>query len=134
MRLVMVVFVLVLVALSSAEVQTSERQPSIEVRHFIAPDYPQMARVARLEGDVKTTVLVGVDGKVRSLTLTSGYPLLRPAVEAVIKEWTFEPPSRVTTTDITIQFRLDCSARVTADFPEIVRISACPPTVETNTD
>ena len=134
MRLVFAIFVLVLVALSSAEVQTSESHPSIEVRHFVAPDYPQMARVARLEGDVKATVTVGSDGSIQSLLLASAYPLLRQPVEGALEHWTFEPPSHVTTTDITIQFRLDCSTRVTADFPKLVKVSACPPTVETNTD
>jgi protein TonB len=55
------------------------------------PEYPQLARAARISGTVQLEGIITVDGHIRSLTVLSGHPLLvRAAVEAV-KRWIYEP-------------------------------------------
>lgn len=115
-----------------AEIHCAPHHSSVEVRHFVAPEYPPLARLARLEGDVRATVTIGVEGTVQLTQVTTAYPLLRPPVERAIREWTFKPPSETTTAEVTVEFRLDCITAVTADLPRLVKISSCPPVIDTN--
>lgn len=132
MRSRMMAVAALLTALAFAQPQSAAPNASIEIRHFVAPQYPEMARLARLEGDVKATLSIGVDGKLRSVQVTSGYPLLRAPVETALREWSFAPLTNITSAQVVVAFRLDCSKPVTVDFPGAVKISACPPVVETN--
>jgi protein TonB len=42
------------------------------------PAYPPLARQARIQGTVRFTAIIGVDGRIQNLTLVSGHPLLVP--------------------------------------------------------
>jgi protein TonB len=55
------------------------------------PTYPPLARQARIQGVVRFTAVIGVDGRIKDLTLVSGHPLLVPAAQAAVKEWRYEP-------------------------------------------
>ena len=53
--------------------------------------YPPLAKQARISGVVRLTVLIGIDGRVKSISLISGHPLLGPATMEAVKEWVYEP-------------------------------------------
>jgi len=55
------------------------------------PQYPPLARQARIQGTVRFNALIGVDGRVANLTLVSGHPLLVPAAQEVVQQWTYQP-------------------------------------------
>jgi periplasmic protein TonB len=55
------------------------------------PAYPPLARQARIQGTVRFTAIIGVDGKIQNLTLVSGHPLLVPAAQAAVKQWVYQP-------------------------------------------
>ncbi len=55
------------------------------------PQYPPLARQARIQGTVRFTALIGVDGRVANLVLISGHPLLVPAAQEAVQQWTYEP-------------------------------------------
>ena len=55
------------------------------------PEYPALARQARVEGEVKLNAVVGKDGSVQNLSVVSGHPLLIPAAIEAVKHWTYEP-------------------------------------------
>jgi len=55
------------------------------------PQYPPLARQARIQGTVRFTAIIGVDGRIQNLTLVSGHPLLVPAAQAAVKEWVYQP-------------------------------------------
>ena len=55
------------------------------------PEYPALARQARVEGVVKLNAVVGKDGSVQNLSVVSGHPLLIPAAIEAVKRWTYEP-------------------------------------------
>ena len=40
---------------------------------------------------MRFTAVVGVDGRVASITLVSGHPLLVPAAQAVVQDYVYEP-------------------------------------------
>ena len=105
---------------------------SLEIRHFVLPEYPALAQLARLEDDVKATIGIRVDGTVQSLEVTSDYALLRKPVETAIKQWTFQPLPAAKTAEVIIKFRMDCTTPVSGDLPKIIKISACPHVMATD--
>lgn len=63
-----------------------------EAAHFrLDPEYPPAARQFRLSGEVVVDVTVGLDGKVESVTVTKGRPILNDAVVRAVKRWSFSP-------------------------------------------
>ncbi len=57
----------------------------------VAPVYPPIAKQARISGVVRLEAVIGRDGRIESLHVTSGHPwLVQAAIEAVGK-WTYQP-------------------------------------------
>jgi periplasmic protein TonB len=59
--------------------------------HRVSPEYPQVARVARVEGRVILQATIGKDGSVQNLRLVSGHPLLVQAAIDAVKQWLYKP-------------------------------------------
>ena len=57
----------------------------------VPPAYPEIARIARVQGMVLITGVVTEDGRVANLTVVSGHPLLIPAALDCVKQWRYEP-------------------------------------------
>jgi TonB family protein len=55
----------------------------------VKPAYPEVARPLRLSGTVKLEVLVTPEGKVRTVQVIGGHPLLVNAATDAAKRWTF---------------------------------------------
>ncbi len=79
--------------------------------HAIAPQYPEVARLAGIEGDVTLRVLVDEDGTIRDIATLSGPPVLARAAVRAVEQWRYAPvlvdghPVGVVTT-VTLAFRL----------------------------
>jgi len=79
--------------------------------HKVDPTYPLEARNQHSEGAVKLEALVGEDGNVHEVTVTSGPPLLAKAAALAVKQWHYQPfqlngrPVSMHN-QITIQFKL----------------------------
>jgi len=73
-----------------------------------APEYPPLARAARISGSGIIDVEVDSLGAVRSVRLVSGHPLLRAASEQAAHKFRFEPDVQVVsrTARLTFVFRL----------------------------
>jgi TonB family protein len=56
-----------------------------------SPVYPAIAKSARIQGTVELAALIGPDGHVQQLTVTSGHPLLRQAALDAVKQWVYQP-------------------------------------------
>jgi len=57
----------------------------------VMPVYPPLARSARIQGVVRFSAIIGVDGRIQNLTLISGHPLLVPAAQAAVSQWVYRP-------------------------------------------
>jgi TonB family protein len=55
------------------------------------PVYPPLAQQARISGVVRLNAIIGKDGTVQNLTVTSGHPLLVPAAMEAVKQWVYAP-------------------------------------------
>jgi len=79
--------------------------------HKVEPIYPSDARTQHMEGAVMLDALVGEDGNVHEVTVTSGPPLLARAAAQAVKQWRYQPfqlngkPVSIHN-QITIQFKL----------------------------
>ena len=77
----------------------------------IEPQYPPLARAARVQGDVVLSAVIDTNGQITNLQLVSGHPMLVPAAIAAVKQWRYKPyllngqPVEVETT-ITVIFSL----------------------------
>jgi periplasmic protein TonB len=77
----------------------------------VNPQYPQLARQARVEGRVILQATIGKDGSVQNLHLISGHPMLVQAAMDAVSQWRYKPyylngdPVEVDTT-INVNFTL----------------------------
>ena len=79
----------------------------------VPPDYPRVAKLARVQGAVRYTAVIGKDGKIRDLKYVSGPAMLAtPDVMRAVSEWEYQPyllnnePVDVIT-EITVNFVLN---------------------------
>jgi protein TonB len=56
-----------------------------------APNYPALARQARIEGTVVIDAVIDVSGNVVEAKVVSGHPLLLAAALEAVRQWKFEP-------------------------------------------
>jgi protein TonB len=77
----------------------------------VPPDYPDIAKQARVQGQVVMKAVIDKNGDIEDLTLVSGHPMLAPAALAAAKQWKYKPyllngqPVKVET-QITVNFSL----------------------------
>jgi protein TonB len=57
----------------------------------IVPEYPPLAKQARVSGTVRLTGVIAKDGTIEQLEVLSGNPLLVPAALAAVKRWLYQP-------------------------------------------
>jgi periplasmic protein TonB len=81
----------------------------------VNPVYPQMAKIARVQGPVVLAAVIGKDGSIQNLhVLSTASPLLNQAAMDAVKEWRYRPyilngePVEVDT-QITVNFTLSGS-------------------------
>jgi protein TonB len=57
----------------------------------VQPNYPPLARQARIQGSVVLTAEISKDGSIENLRLVSGHPMLAPAAIEAVKQWKYKP-------------------------------------------
>lgn len=55
------------------------------------PQYPPLAKQARIQGTVRFTAIIGRDGAIMDLRVVSGHPLLVPSATDAVKQWRYQP-------------------------------------------
>lgn len=55
------------------------------------PDYPPLARMARIQGTVRLEAVISGDGAIQDLKVLSGHPLLVRAALAPVSHWRYRP-------------------------------------------
>lgn len=63
------------------------------------PQYPALARLARVQGEVTVEFVLNTSGEPISVTAISGNPLLRGAAEQNVRTWRFQLPKDVVRTE-----------------------------------
>lgn len=57
----------------------------------VEPVYPKMALLSGVQGEVKLHAIIARDGKIMSLSVISGHPLLVRAAEDAVSQWRYRP-------------------------------------------
>jgi len=57
----------------------------------VQPNYPPLARQARIQGQVLLQAEISKDGTIENLRLISGHPMLAPAAIEAVKQWRYRP-------------------------------------------
>jgi TonB family protein len=62
-----------------------------ELIHKVKPVYPELARRARVAGEVVLRITIDEEGKVGFVAVEKGHPLLTGAAVSAVKEWQYRP-------------------------------------------
>jgi protein TonB len=95
----------------SGAVSVAPEEQQTRLVRSVAPDSPEIARQAGVEGNVTLRVVIGRDGAVVDVTPVSGEPVLARAAMEAVERWRYSPemvggrPIGVVTT-VTLAFRL----------------------------
>jgi protein TonB len=77
----------------------------------VPPTYPTLAKTQRIQGAVQVDAVVDINGRVSSMKIVSGPPLLHQAAMDALRQWKYQPaqldgkPVSMHLT-VTVQFRL----------------------------
>src|SRR5215469_9290689 len=77
--------------LPSNSLRTSQGISGGALTHRVNPIYPTQARVQRIEGTVVLEALVGEDGNVHDVKVTSGSAVLASAAKQAVEQWRYQP-------------------------------------------
>lgn len=105
------------------------------IRRFVAPEYPWLALIMEVQGDVHLVAEILPDGSVKAVSIQSGaYPLTEAAKDA-LSRWLFTGcHSQRTWCSLNVVFSFvlkgkcrtadRCPVSVTADLPDSVRVES----------
>ena len=97
---VLLLIVLSLVTICGQAQETGKRR----LVDHAAPVYPHLARKMALEGVVKVDALVAADGKVKSVEIKGGSPVLTQAASDAVRQWKWEPTTHETHEIVEVKF------------------------------
>ncbi len=58
---------------------------------YVEPEYPALAKSARVQGTVEFNAIIGSDGVIKNLELVRGHPLLVNAAKDAVLQWKYRP-------------------------------------------
>lgn len=85
---------LLLTALVTGEEKPAMVDPSRPSKNLVKrvePTVPPLAKTMGLGGTVSAEIVIDTQGKVRSVKLISGHPMLAPAFIDAVRKWEYEP-------------------------------------------
>jgi len=89
----------------SSFAQNQQNEGTRKVATRVVPAYPVTARNMNLAGTVKLEALVLANGKVKSVQVKGGNPLLVQSAESAVREWKWEKGEHETTELVEFNFR-----------------------------
>jgi TonB family protein len=110
-------WVLIVAYVSSVAQQPAEITKANAGGHLVKridPEYPPLARAARLQGKVLLKATISKDGDVTAVNVVSGHPMLIPSAVEAVKKWQYKPflvdgQPAVVTTEIEVPFSVGIS-------------------------
>jgi TonB family protein len=101
----LLILTLLAVLSSPRSVPAQENQtPLRKVVNKVVPQYPVLALPSRLSGMVRVEALVSASGKVKSVEIRGGHPLLAQAAAAAVSQWKWEPAGSESRETVEVKF------------------------------
>jgi TonB family protein len=119
-----------------------QRVPEPRLKSAGLPQYPPLARLVQIQGEVKVEFVLNSDGEPVSVVAVSGHPMLKPAAEENVKTWRFELPKNLYRTqwkyDTIFNFKIsndkqpyeDPKLTITLDSYRYVVVTTNPPSTK----
>jgi TonB family protein len=76
---------------SARRIRLGENVLAAKLLEHPEPEYPALARQARLQGRVVMRAIIGEDGRVENLQLLSGHPMLVASAMEAVRQWVYQP-------------------------------------------
>jgi TonB family protein len=92
-------------AVGAQQSQQINEEVARKVKARIMPSYPALAQKLRLSGKVRLELVVEPDGRVKTVRVLGGHPVLAEAATDAVKGWKFAPGGGTTTENVVIDFR-----------------------------
>ena len=73
------------------QVRIGGRVQAAKLVNQVTPVYPPLARQARISGIVRLEAVIGRDGRIKSLLVAGGHPLLVQAAIEAVEKWVYQP-------------------------------------------
>jgi TonB family protein len=70
----------------------------------VVPQYPGLARSMKIQGIVRADVLVAPSGKVTSIDVKGGHPVLAQSAQDALRQWKWEPAAHETHEIVELRF------------------------------
>lgn len=70
----------------------------------VIPQYPNLARGMKLQGNVKVEAVVEPNGSAKTVEIKGGHPLLAQAVHDAVQKWKWAPAPKETRELIEVKF------------------------------
>ena len=78
-------------AAAPKRIRVSSGVEAAQIISKITPDYPPLAKMARIQGTVKLEAVISKDGTIQELKVISGHPLLVKAAVSAVQQWRYRP-------------------------------------------
>jgi TonB family protein len=75
-----------------------------KVKNRVEPVYPDLAKKNNISGSARVELLVTPDGKVKSVKILGGNPVLIQAVMAAVVKWKYEPAAEESSVIVKFDF------------------------------
>jgi TonB family protein len=75
-----------------------------KVKNRVEPVYPDLAKRNNISGSARVELLVTPDGKVKSVKILGGNPVLIQAVMAAVVKWKYEPAAEESSVIVKFDF------------------------------
>jgi TonB family protein len=95
---------LLAIAMSLTTANVPAQETNRKVISNPTPNYPELARKVHLAGVVKVQVVIATDGKIKTVRVIGGHPLLVDAVQETLRSWKYAPANSETTTNLAFNF------------------------------
>ncbi|PYV34072.1 MAG: hypothetical protein DMG22_07500 [Acidobacteria bacterium] len=78
-------------AAAPKRIRVSSGVEAAQIITKVTPDYPPLAKMARIQGTVKLEAVISKDGTIQELKVISGHPLLVKAAVSAVQQWRYRP-------------------------------------------
>ncbi|MGA7914835.1 MAG: TonB family protein [Candidatus Acidiferrales bacterium] len=74
-----------------SRIRVSGKVAATKITRLVQPVYPEVAKLAKVEGTIVLHCIIGTDGKVKEVQYVSGPPLLIKTAMDAVRQWTYQP-------------------------------------------
>ena len=71
-----------------------------KLKSKVDPEYPELARRARISGTARVTLTVTAEGNVKDVKELGGSPILLASLVRAVKQWKYEPAPKETEVEV----------------------------------